>query len=102
MISHNQKNVHIAERSLRGDYMTEIYTLPTCPICEMIKKKMQDKGIEYKEIPFEQGGFDTDRAPVMMVYSNTGVPNANILFLYSPSDMVQWINNEGELGNFGH
>ena len=95
-------NVLIVVNVLRGDYMVELYTLPTCPICEMIKKKMQDKDIEYKEIPFEEGGFDTDRAPIMVIYSNIGVPNANILYLDSPSDMVQWINNEGEWKNFGH
>ncbi len=83
----------IAVSILRGDYMVELYTLPTCPICEMIKKKMQDKGIEYKEIPFEQGGFDTDRAPIMRIYNDrapAGTPD--ILHLESPSDMVSWIS----------
>lgn len=73
--------------------MVELYTLPTCPICEMIKKKLQDKKIEYKEIPFEEGGFSTDRAPVMRIYDNTAdVSRPDILNLDSPSDMVMWIN----------
>lgn len=73
--------------------MVELYTLPTCPICEMIKKKMQDKGIEYKEIPFEEGEFNTDRAPIMRIYNDKApASEPDILHLESPSDMVMWIN----------
>ena len=29
--------------------MITIYTTQTCPKCEILKKKLQEKGIEYKE-----------------------------------------------------
>ena len=68
--------------------MVQIYTLPTCPICVMIKKKLQDKGIIYKEKPFELGKgvlFDTDRAPVLVI---------DDIIYDSPAEMVAWINSQ--------
>lgn len=59
-----------------------IYTLPTCPICEMIKHKLQNKNIQYEEKPFEEGNFDTDRAPVLF----TGEE-----YLMSPMEINNWI-----------
>ena len=29
--------------------MITIYTTPTCPKCKILKKKLQEKGIEYQE-----------------------------------------------------
>lgn len=62
--------------------MIYIYTLPTCPICEMVKKKMTDKNIIYQEIPFELCELDTDRAPVVF----TGEQ-----YLMSPVEINNWI-----------
>ena len=62
--------------------MVYIYTLPTCPICEMVKKKMTDKNITYQEVPFEQCELDTDRAPVVF----TGEK-----YLMSPVEINNWI-----------
>ena len=88
-----KKNALIVVDILGSENMVELYTLPTCPICEMIKKKMQDKDIEYKEIPFEEGHFSTDRAPVMRIYDDKAhISKPDILHLESPSDMVMWIN----------
>lgn len=70
----------------------ELYTLPTCPICEMIKTKMKDKGIPYEEKSFAEGHFSTDRAPIMRIYDDKApITKPDILQLESPSDMVLWI-----------
>lgn len=65
--------------------MVYLYTLPTCPICEMIKKKLQDKQIIYEEKSFEEGAnsvFISDRAPVLY----TGEQ-----YLMSPVEINNWI-----------
>lgn len=71
--------------------MTEIYTLPTCPICEMVKKKLKAK-----EIPFVERDFvdlpetlETDRAPVLAV--DDGAHPGYPIYLMSPLDINQWI-----------
>ena len=68
--------------------MVQLYTLPTCPICTMVKKKLQDKGIVYEEKPFELGKgtlFDTDRAPILF---------ADGIIYDGPAEMVAWINSQ--------
>ena len=69
--------------------MVKLYTLSTCPICEMIKKKLKDKKIIYEERPFEEGEgtiFHTDRAPILVVDET----------IYDgPATMVSWINSQG-------
>lgn len=64
--------------------MIELYTLPTCPICEMVKKKLNAKGIPYAERIFEDlpDFLDTDRAPVLY--------NEDI-YLLSPTEINNWI-----------
>ena len=52
MISLMKMNAHIAAKSLRGEYMVELYTLPTCGICHTIKTKLEQKGIQFEEKDF--------------------------------------------------
>lgn len=63
-----------------------IYTLPNCPICSMIKKKLDAKGLHYTEKPFDDLPDyvleETNRAPVLY--------NGDI-YMYSPKGMVDWI-----------
>jgi len=101
MISQLQMNAHIAANGLRGDYMVVIYTLPTCPICEMIKKKLNGKQIPYEEQEFSKlpKYINTDRAPVMAIVNcnfediKDGIMPVDADFLFSPSEMVEKINN---------
>ena len=71
--------------------MTEIYTLPTCPICEMMKKKLELKEIPYVERAFEELPvfLDTDRAPVLAIddAAHPGYP----IYLMSPTEINKWI-----------
>ena len=71
--------------------MTEIYTLPTCPICEMVKKKLKTKEIPFVDRDFADlpESLETDRAPVLAVDDGThpGYP----IYLMSPLDINQWI-----------
>lgn len=62
----------------------ELYTLPTCPICEMIKKKLQDHGYDYIEKSFEElpKELNTDRAPVLFNGEE---------YLLSPLEIKKWI-----------
>jgi len=86
MIFPIQMNVLIVERSLGSDYMgqIEIFTLPTCPICNMIKTKLHDNGYSYIERPFEElpDTIKTDRAPVLFNGEE---------YLLSPLEMKKWI-----------
>ena len=69
-----------------GDNMdVKIYTLPTCGICQVMKKKMAGKNIKYTELNFEdyQNILNTNRAPVLQIEDN---------FLYSPTEINNWIN----------
>ena len=67
----------------------ELYTLPTCPICNMIKTKLEEYGFIYTEKSFDELPDyiknETDRAPVL--YNGEA-------YLYSPSDMNVWIKGE--------
>ena len=71
--------------------MTTIYTLPTCPICEMAKKKMTAKGIEFVERPFEElpEEIDVDRAPVLAV--DDGIHPGYPIYLLTPTAINDWI-----------
>ena len=64
--------------------MTELYTLPMCPICEMIKKKLAAKNIPYEEKDFGllTVRIGTDRAPVL--YNGER-------WLMSPTEINEWI-----------
>lgn len=71
--------------------MIYLYTLPTCPICQMVKKKLTIKGLAFEEKPFTQlpKEIDTDRAPVLEVEDSKhpGYP----LYLLTPSRINEWI-----------
>ena len=84
-------NVRIAVKGLRGDYMTELYTLPTCPICEMVKKKLTLKEIPYIERSFEElpDSLEVDRAPVLAV--DDGAHPGYPIYLLSPMEINKWI-----------
>ena len=80
-----------------------LYTLPTCPICEMIKKKLNDKNFYYEEVEFSKlpKYVDTDRAPVMAIMSDVdftaelkdGIIPVDVNFILSPAEMVEAINS---------
>mgnify|MGYP002528164752 CR=1 FL=1 len=64
--------------------MIELFTLPTCPICDMVKKKLKAKNIPFVERSFDElpESLDTDRAPVLY--------NEDI-YLLSPTEINEWI-----------
>lgn len=71
--------------------MTEIFTLPTCPICEMVKTKLNAKEIPYIERSFSElpDFLDTDRAPVLAIddADHPGYP----IYLLTPTEINEWI-----------
>lgn len=71
--------------------MTTLYTLPTCPICEMVKKKLSAKGIPFVEKSFEELPTDinTDRAPVLAI-DPVEVPFGT-MYLLNPIEINNWI-----------
>ena len=68
--------------------MVELYTLPQCPICKMIKTKLEAKMIPYIEHSLEEyiEELKTDRAPVMKIVENDATQ-----YLYTPTEMNTWI-----------
>ena len=64
--------------------MIELFTLPTCPICDMVKKKLNAKNIPFVERSFDElpESLNTDRAPVLY--------NEDI-YLLSPTKINEWI-----------
>ena len=71
--------------------MTTLYTLPTCPICEMVKKKLFAKEIPFVERSFEELPTDikTDRAPVLAIDVMDN-PSGTI-YLFRPIEINKWI-----------
>ena len=69
----------------------ELYTLPDCGICHMIKTKLEEKHIDFEEKDFNQiaESMGLDRAPLLLVNSGAG----QLLFM-SPAKMVDWINKQ--------
>ena len=67
--------------------MITLYTTPTCGICRMVKIKLQQKNINYKEASVEQLAqvIDIQRAPVLQVEQT---------FFTSPTEIVNWINQQ--------
>ena len=64
--------------------MVTLYTLPNCPICNMVKTKLAAKSIEFKELNLENyiKILHTDRAPVLCVEGS---------IYNSPSQINDWI-----------
>ncbi len=70
--------------------MAQLYTLPNCPICMMVKKKLAEKGIPYTEHPFEELPSETtDRAPVLVVEDE--LHPGYFIYLLSPTEINEWI-----------
>lgn len=67
--------------------MLKIYTMPTCGVCKMIKKKLINKNI-----PFEQFNL-IDYAKEMGVYTAPVLELENGSLLTSPIKINEWINN---------
>lgn len=67
--------------------MLKIYTLPTCGICKMFKKKLAEKQIPYEEYNLTDYAEElhTDRAPVFVIDDT---------ILYTPSEINKWIIGE--------
>lgn len=83
--------VLIVENILGSDDMTTIYTLPTCPICEMVKKKLTAKEIPFVERSFNElpENIETDRAPVLAVDDAKHLNYS--IYLLSPMEINKWI-----------
>lgn len=66
----------------------KIYTLPTCGICKMVKKKMTDKGILFEEYNLENyvRKFNIQTAPILQLENGT--------LLTSPLQINSWINEQ--------
>lgn len=65
--------------------MLVLYTLPHCPICHMIKQKLDNKKISYeeKDLSVIADKLAIDRAPVLEVEG---------IYLTSPTEMAHWIS----------
>lgn len=54
--------------------MIELFTLASCPMCEVIKKKLQAKNIQYTErkddFNYVLSNFKTDKFPILKVEEN--------------------------------
>lgn len=71
-----------------------LYTLPSCPICHMIKTKLKNRNIDFQEKDFAEIAVQINsvQAPALQVVDEQG----NTIIYNSPSQMVGWINQYGE------
>lgn len=66
--------------------MIKLYTLPSCGICHMVKTKLNNKNIPFEEYNLNDYVNEFgDRAPVLVTETSV---------LYSPSEIVSWINQQ--------
>ena len=67
----------------------QLYTLPDCSICHMIKKKLESKAIIFDECDFNDiaESMGLERAPLLKVTTKDETQ-----YFMSPSKMVEWIN----------
>ncbi len=74
-----------------------IYTLPNCPICNMVKTKLKNKNIAFLEKDFNEiiNLVDTDLAPILDItqFKNPSEKEERVL-LFSPSSIVSWIGRQ--------
>ena len=63
-----------------------IYTMPTCGICKVMKTKMKAKNIPFNEYNLEEhlDLFDITTAPILTVDDK---------IYCSPTEINEWINN---------
>lgn len=68
--------------------MVYIYTLETCPVCNMVKTKLKAKNIQFeeKDLSYISGLLNIERAPVLDI--------GNGHYLMSPTEIVAWINQQ--------
>ncbi len=66
-----------------------LYSLPHCGICNMVKKKLTEKYINYIEKDFSEIAtiINSDHAPALEI-----IENGKTTIYNSPSTIVQWIN----------
>ena len=71
--------------------MINLYTLPTCGICQMIKIKLHQKNIKFNEKDFSDiaNVINSDRAPALEI-----VDNGETTIYNTPSAIVSWINEQ--------
>ena len=69
--------------------MIILYTLPSCPICEMVKTKLNQKNILFVEKDFSDiaASINSDYAPALEITENGEATIYN-----NPSTIVRWIN----------
>ena len=70
-----------------------LYTLTDCPICEMVKTKLNNKNIVYTEKDFSEiaSSIQSDYAPALEIKEND-----EAYIINNPSKIVKWINDYGE------
>ena len=71
-----------------------LYTLSSCPICNMVKTKLRSKNIDFQEKDFAEisAQINSVQAPALQILDEQG----NTTIYNSPSQMVAWINQYGE------
>ena len=71
--------------------LINLYTLPTCGICQMIKTKLNQKNIKFNEKDFSDIAniINSDRAPALEIADN----GENTIY-NTPSAIVNWINKQ--------
>lgn len=67
--------------------MVQIYTLPGCPKCEILKKKLTAAGISYENVT------DKDEMTRLGIRSCPVLNNGESLLRFE--DAVAWVNNGG-------
>lgn len=79
--------------------IVNLYTLPNCGICRMIKLKLKEKNISFNELEFNEIAkkLNTDRAPVLEIVSDINIHenpmHVNVDYMLSPAKIVEWINH---------
>ena len=69
-----------------------LYTLPECGICKMVKTKLNQKGIAFKEGDLAEvaESMGLDHAPVLCINKNENESE----YIIAPSKIVDWINKQ--------
>lgn len=70
----------------------DLYTLPSCGICHMIKTKLEERKIPFEERQFTEinESMNLDRAPVIHIVNDDDSEE----YIMSPSKMVDWISKQ--------
>ena len=66
--------------------MINLYTLPNCPICNVMKKKLSSKNIQFNELNLEDYISELgEYAPVLEVNNH---------YYKTPSEINNWLNQQ--------